>query len=99
MEEVNEKPRSNLFKDYGYYTLWICVWLGIFGTFQLVGSGSSFGVAASLAFFYAFLIALLFTIFQNTINTSRKKWVSWVAFIVIWNVVKFGSIGLSMLAA
>ena len=99
MEEIDAKPRRNLFKNYGYYTLWICVWLGVFGTFQLMGSGSSFGVAALNSFIYALLIALLFTMFQNTFNANRKKWISWIAFIVIWNAVKFGSVGLSMLAA
>lgn len=96
MENI-EAVKTQWFKSFGYYAIWFTVWSTLFSFLQPVTSEQMAGTTfwaikiqqAVLGAGFGVICAVVFTILQNSINSQRRKWVSWSLAITTWLSIKF----------
>ncbi len=79
---------KDLLKDFGYYARWFSIWAVLFNFVQPVaGEGNFWGlklVASLYAVGFGVSCAAVFSVLQNSMNSARRKWLSWIFAILIW---------------
>lgn len=82
------EQQTNIWKDFTYYLIRWCFWYGLGGV--LIPTTGDGQLLPNVIFGIAFgaVLAVVFTVMQNTVNASRKRWVSWAGVIAILVITK-----------
>lgn len=94
MDQVAPKP---LIRDWKHYSLWWCFWVALFGMLQpVVTSELEFATMKAIQFglglAWGAVLAIIFTLLQNSLNSGRSRPLSWILAIataVLANLVFF----------
>lgn len=88
-----------LWQNFGYYTAWWCVLMGVGSALQPVTGSVDFWPAkvwqllAGIGF--GLVCSVIFTLCQNKLNPARKRLLNWIFAITIWTSMKFLVAGLA----
>jgi nitrate reductase gamma subunit len=91
MGTTDAAPRVWL-RNFGHYTIWFVTWGALLSFLQPVTTdqmaGTSFWAVkvqqAMLGAGFGVICAIAFTLLQNGLNQSRRKWISWLLAIGTW---------------
>lgn len=91
---------TSLVKGWRHYLLWWCIWMGIGGLLQPVGSGDGDFwrfklIQVTWGIGFGVVCSALFTLTQNTLNIQRKRYLTWLVAFVIWTAMKLVVAGLT----